>query len=127
MSRYEEIQKNKIVPQFAIIGFCFATILSYIIIKHIILSQSSIWDVFLGVASCLYAIAFAIRNIRAMRYTVLISHSCAILYNLLIKAPISSAISYGIELTITVVAIIKYELQRHNKEKKRNKLMLYKT
>jgi len=36
---------------------------------------------------------------------------CAIAYNLLINAPISSAISYGIELVITIVAIIKFRIK----------------
>lgn len=66
-------------------------------------------------ASCMYAITFAIRNIKLMRYFVLIPHLSAILYNLLIKAPISSAMSYGIEFIITVVAIIKFKIQEKYK------------
>ena len=57
------------------------------------------------------AITFAMRNIRLMRYVILIPHASAIAYNLLVNAPISSAISYGIELVVTIVAIIKYEIQ----------------
>ena len=105
-------KKEKRVPAYVIAGLCFVTILSYVIINYVILSQASAWDVLYLIASCMYAITFAIRNIRAMRYTVLIPHSLAVIYNLLIKAPISSAISYGIELAVTVVAIIKFEIQR---------------
>ena len=105
-------KKGKRVPVFLIAGLCFATILSYVIINYVILSQASAWDVLYLIASCMYAITFAIRNIRVMRYTVLIPNSLAVIYNLLIKAPISSAISYGIELAVTVVAIIKFEIQR---------------
>lgn len=47
---------------------------------------------------------------------VIIPHSCAIAYNLLIKAPISSAVSYGIELAVAVISIIRCEYQiRHLK------------
>jgi hypothetical protein len=46
-----------------------------------------------------------------MRYIILIPHASAISYNLLVKAPISSAISYGIEFAITIVAIIKFRIQ----------------
>ena len=108
-------KNDKRVPVFWIVSLCFASILSYIIINTVILSQASIWDFLYLFASCMYAISFAIRNLRVMRYVVLIPHASAVAYNLLIKAPISSAISYGIELVVTIVAIIKNEATK-NKE-----------
>ena len=66
-------------------------------------------------ASCMYAITFAMRNIKLMRYVILIPHLSAVLYNLLVNAPISSAISYGIEFVITIVAIIKFHIQEKHK------------
>ena len=107
--RYENL--NKKVPVYMILLLCISTILSYVIINHFILSTSSVWDVLYLIASCMYAISFAIRNIKLMRYVVLVPHALAISYNLLVKAPISSAISYGIEFVITVVAIIKFHFQ----------------
>ena len=108
-------KRDKRVPVFWIVSLCIASILSYIIINTVILSQASIWDFLYLFASCMYAISFAIRNLKVMRYVVLIPHASAVAYNLLIKAPISSAISYGIELVVTIVAIIKNEATR-NKE-----------
>ena len=108
-------KKNKKVPVYLVVGLCAITVLSYIIINFVILSSASPLDAIYLFASCMYAVTFAIRNIRVMRYAVLVPHSCAVAYNLLIKAPISSAISYGIELAVTVVAIIKFEIQRHKK------------
>ena len=65
----------------------------------------------------MYAITFAMRNIKLMRYVILIPHMSAIAYNLLVNAPISSAISYGIEFIITIVAIIKFHIQeKHERE-----------
>ena len=92
--------------------------MSYIVINYIILSgASSPWDVLYMVASCMYAVTFAMRNIKLMRYVILIPHMSAVSYNLLVDAPISSAISYGIEFIITVVAIIKFHIQeRHTSE-----------
>ncbi len=107
--RYEK--RNMRVPLYMILGLCGATILTYIIINYFVLSTASPWDIFYLIASCMYAISFAIRNIKLMRYVVLIPHASAILYNLLVAAPISSAISYGIEFVITVVAIIKFHIQ----------------
>ena len=109
---YKYEKNNKKVPLYMIIGLCSLTILSYIIINYVILSgTSSPWDVLYMIASCMYAITFAIRNIKLMRYMILIPHTCAILYNLLVAAPISSAISYGIEFVVTIVAIIKFRIK----------------
>ena len=107
---YTYEKKDKQVPPYWIALLCFASIASYIIINTVILSQASVWDFLYLFASCMYAITFAIRNLRVMRYVVLLPHTSAVAYNLLIHAPISSAISYGIELAFTVVAIIKYDL-----------------
>lgn len=106
-------KKNKKVPIYYIIGLCLATVLSYVIINYVVLrSDASAWDCLYLFASCMYAVTFAIRNLRVMRYVVLLPHTSAVAYNLLIHAPISSAISYGIELIVTVVAIIKYEVTK---------------
>lgn len=109
-------KKDKKVPIYYIIGLCFASVLSYIIINYVVLrSQASVWDFLYLFASCMYAVTFAIRNLKVMRYVVLLPHTSAVAYNLLIHAPISSAISYGIELVVTVVAIIKYEVTKNKK------------
>ncbi len=113
---YTYEKKNKKVPLYMIIGLCFLTVSSYIVINYIVLSgEASPWDVLYMIASCMYAITFAIRNIKLMRYLVLIPHASAISYNLLVNAPISSAISYGIEFVITIVAIIKFHIQEKYK------------
>ena len=108
-------KKDKRVPVWAIAGLCISTVASYVIINYVILSNSSPWDFLYLFASCMYSVTFAIRNIRVMRYAVLAPHTSAIAYNLLIKAPISSAMSYTIELAVTMVAIIKYEIQGRKK------------
>ncbi len=104
-------KRDKKVPVCVVMGLCLATVFSYVIINYVVLSQASIWDFVYLFASCMYAVTFAIRNIRVMRYAVLIPHTCAVAYNLLINAPITSAISYGIELCVTVAAIIKHEIK----------------
>ena len=113
---YSYEKRDKEVPVFMIVALCSVTVLSYIIINYVILSgAASPWDILYMIASCMYAVSFAIRNIKLMRYIVIIPHVCAIAYNLLVAAPISSAISYGIELTITVVAIVKFHIQEKRK------------
>ena len=114
---YTYEKKDKKVPLYWIVALCFASIFSYIIINTVILSQASVFDVLYLFASCMYAITFAIRNLRVMRYVVLLPHTSAVAYNLLIHAPISSAISYGIELAVTVVAIVKYDVIGRKRKK----------
>ena len=115
---YTYEKNNKKVPLYIIVGLCFVTVMSYIVINYIILSgASSPWDVLYMVASCMYAVTFAMRNIKLMRYVILIPHMSAVSYNLLVDAQISSAISYGIEFIITFFAIIKFHIQeRHTSE-----------
>lgn len=109
---YTYEKNNKRVPIYMIAGLCLVTVSSYILINYVILSgTASSWDILYMFASCMYAITFAIRDIKLMRYLILIPHLSAIFYNLLVKAPISSALSYGIEFAITVVAIIKFSIQ----------------
>ena len=110
-------KNDKKVPLYIIIGLCFVTVLSYIVINYVVLSgKASAWDILYMFASCMYAITFAMRNIKLMRYVILIPHISAISYNLLIKAPIFSAISYGIEFVITIVAIIKFSIRKKYEE-----------
>ncbi|MBQ4110583.1 MAG: YgjV family protein [Clostridia bacterium] len=108
---YSYEKNDKKVPLYIIIGLCFVTVFSYIVINYVVLSgKSSAWDILYMFASCMYAITFAIRNMKLMRYVILIPHISAISYNLLVKAPIFSAVSYGIEFVITIVAIIKFRI-----------------
>ncbi|MBO5039966.1 MAG: YgjV family protein [Clostridia bacterium] len=115
---YAYEKRDKKVPIYVILGLCLATISSYVIINFVILSDSSPWDFLYLMSSCAYAVTFAMRNIRVMRYAVLVPNALAVAYNLLIKAPISSAISYGVEFAVTVVAIIKCEIKLARERKK---------
>lgn len=109
--------RDKRVPTYCIVGLCMASITCYVVINRILLSEASVWDSLYLFASCMYAVTFAIRNLRVMRYLTLLPHAASVLYNLLIKAPLSSAISYGIELVVTVVAIVRFEMRRMSPKK----------
>ena len=108
---YAYEKRDKKVPVYVILLLCLASITSYLIINFVLLSDSSPWDILYLMSSCAYAVTFAMRNLRVMRYAVLVPNALAVSYNLLVKAPISSAISYAVEFLITVVAIIRCEIQ----------------
>lgn len=105
-------KKDKKVPVYVVAGLCSATVVSFIVINYVVLSQASPWDVLYLFASCMYSVTFAMRNIRVMRYVTLLPHTLAVAYNLLIKAPFTSAMSYAIELLVTVAAIIRFDFIR---------------
>lgn len=104
-------KKNKNVPVLVIAALCATIIASFFVINFGILKTGEFWDALYLVASCLYAVVFTIRNLKVMRYVILVPHSLAIAYNLIIRAPFTSALSYLIELTVTLVAIVKFHLQ----------------
>ena len=108
-------KKDKKVPIFVVAGLCAATVAGFVVVNYVVLSQASPWDVLYLCASCMYSITFAMRNIKRMRYVTLVPHTLAVAYNLLIHAPITSAMSYAIELVVTVVAIIKFDLIKRRK------------
>lgn len=105
-------KRDRSVPLFVIIALCSATVISYVVINFMVLKTATSWDVLYMLASCFYAITFTIRNIKLMRYAVLVPHSLAIAYNLVINAPITSALSYAIEFVITIIAIIKFSAHK---------------
>jgi hypothetical protein len=105
-------KRNREVPLYMIIALCAATVTSYVLINFVVLKTATSWDILYMLASCGYAITFTIRNLKLMRYAVLIPHSLAIAYNLIIRAPITSALSYVIEAIITIVAIIKFRAHK---------------
>lgn len=110
--------RNRRVPIWAIVTLCSMIIASFFVVNTLILKTAKPWDILYLVASCLYAVVFTIRNLTVMRYVVLVPHVLSIAYNLIIQSPIFTAISYTIELLVTVVAIIKFRLQDKRDEKK---------
>ena len=68
-------------------------------------------DILYLAAMVLYAFIFRIRNIKVVRYTVIIPHVLAILYNLLLPNMIFVAMSYGFELLADFYAIFKYNIK----------------
>ena len=109
--------RNRRVPIWVIVMLCSMIIASFFVVNTLILKTAKPWDILYLVASCLYAVVFTIRNLTVMRYVVLVPHVLSIAYNLIIQSPIFTAISYTIELIVTVVAIIKFRLQDKRDEK----------
>lgn len=114
---YAYEKKSRSVPPYVVASICFATIINYVIVNIIILRTQRLVDIILVVSFCLYAIIFSIRKLEIVRYTVIIPHVLTIIYNILIHAPIFTAISYSVELAITIISICYFKfVANHNKK-----------
>ena len=101
-------KKDKEAPMAFSHLFAFLTICAYLTVNLVILKTAKPVDILYLSAVVLYAYIFRIRNIRLVRYTVLLPHALAILYNLLLGDMLFVAMSYFFELLADVYAILRY-------------------
>ena len=109
-SFYYYEKNDKRVPVWLVILICVAIFTNYFTVNLLIYRRFNILDIFLVVSFCMYAIVFSIRNLMLVRYLVIVPHVLTILYNLLTAAPIFTAISYFIELVISIVSICYFKI-----------------
>jgi hypothetical protein len=114
-------QKEKRAPIIWSFIFSVLTIASYFIVNLWILKTAQLLDLLCLVALVMYAFIFRIRNLKIVRYTMLLPTVLSILFNVLTFAPIFATLTYVIELTANVVSIFKYHVfgKKREEEKKR--------
>ncbi len=93
-----------------------ATIASYFIVNLGILKTAKPVDILCIIPLVMYAFIFRIRNLKIVRFTMLVPTAIAILYNTLSHATVFVVLSYSFELAANVVSICKYHI--FNKEEK---------
>ena len=86
--------------------FAFLTICAYVAVNLIILGTAKPIDILFLSAQIMYAFIFRVRNIKLVRYIIIIPHCIAILYNLLLGGMLLVALSYLFELLADIYAII---------------------
>lgn len=101
-------KKDKEAPIFFSFLFSALAITAYLTLNLLILGSAKPVDVLYLGAVVMYAFIFRIRNIKTVRCTLLVPHSLAVLYNLLLGNMLFVAASYLFELLADVYAIIKY-------------------
>ena len=119
-------RKNRAPGIWLILFFMFLLVACFIILNVVILNKFKITDIILMVANLLYSYAFAIRNLRLLRYVFLLPLSLSVLYYVLIHGTVFVIISYSFELCANITAILfntKYcqRFIQKRKEIKRNK------
>lgn len=98
--------------------FASASIISYLIINLWILKTLKPVDFLCLVSLILYAFIFRIRNLKIVRYSMIIPTSMSIIYYILISAPIFTIFSYSFELIADVVSIFKFYILKPKNYKK---------
>ena len=95
------------------------TIASYFIVNFWILKTSQLLDILCLSSLVMYAFIFRIRNLKIVRFTMLVPLTLSILFNILTHAALFATLSYVFELSANVVSIFKYHVfgERQEKEK----------
>ena len=107
---------DKSAPISMAILFSVLTVAMYFIINWWVLGDTKPLDIINVCSLCLYAFAFRIRNLRIMRYVVIIPILLAVSYNILVASPIFTLLAYISELTANLIAILRYDLIPRYKE-----------
>lgn len=108
--------KGQVAPLYLSFLFSALTIISYFIVNYGILKTAQPLDVLCLIALCMYAFIFRVRNLKFVRFAMIVPTVLSILFNILTSAAIFATMSYVIELVATVVAIFKFHV--FNKEEK---------
>ncbi len=111
-------RKNTTAPILASIIFSILTIASYITVNLIILKDAKPLDLLCVFALICYAFIFRIRNLKIVRFTMIVPTVLSILFNVLTNAPIFSVLTYCIELSANLISIFKYHILKSSKTNK---------
>ena len=110
-------KKDKLAPVTVPIAVSFCTACSYCIINLGILKDGNIWDILLLVGYVCYAFAFRIRDMKHLRYFMLIPTGFALTYNFAVSAPLFTICAYMFELGANLVSIFKFYILPLKKQK----------
>ena len=93
-------------------SFLFAglTVASYFIVNFWILGDAQPLDILCLAAGCMYAFIFRIRNLKIVRFTMLVPTVISIAFNAFSGAALFATLSYVFELGANVVSIFKYHI-----------------
>ena len=102
--------KGKVAPIYWSFIFSALTIASYFTVNFGILKTAQPLDILCLLALCAYAFIFRIRNLKIVRFAMIIPTGLSILFNILTNAAIFATMSYVFELGANIVSIFKYHV-----------------
>ena len=103
-------RKNKKASIYLSFLFAFLTLLAYYIVNFKILKTANPLDVLYLVGLVSFAFIFRIRNLKIVRYSMILPTILSILFNVLTHAPIFTILSYAFEFSANIVSIFKYHI-----------------
>ena len=98
--------------------FSAMTIASYFIVNFGILKTAKPFDILCLLALVMYAFIFRIRNLKIVRFTMLVPTVLSILFNVLISAALFATLTYVFELSANIISIFKYHVFANNEKEK---------
>ena len=90
--------------------FSALTIASYFIVNFWILGDAKPLDILCLLALVGYAFIFRIRNLKVVRFAMIIPTVLSILFNVLTHAALFATLTYSFELLANIVSIFKYHV-----------------
>lgn len=105
-------KKDKDAPLLVSFAFVVAATASYLIINLWILKTAQPLDLLCLSASIMYSFIFRIRNLKIVRYMMLIPTTLSILFNALTNAAIFATLSYVFELLANIVSIFSCHMHK---------------
>ncbi len=103
-------QAGKEAPIVWCFGLCLASFALYGIVNLAILASFHPADIVYLIGLVLYMFIFRIRNIKIVRYTILLPTALSIIYNVWAAAPIFAVVSYSFEMLANIGSILKYHV-----------------
>ena len=110
-------RKDKLAPMWFSVLICVLTVVAYFVVDWWILGTAKPVDIFCLVASCFYAFIFRVRDMKKVRFLMLIPTCLSILFNTFTHAPLGACLSYVFELTANVIAVFRYYILVHEEDK----------
>lgn len=111
-------KRDKIAPIYWSFLFSGLTILSYLVVNLGVLKTAQPLDLLCLAGLVMYAFIFRIRNLKIVRYTMLIPTVLTILFNVLTSAAIFATLSYVFEFFANMISIFKYHILQGEKREK---------
>ena len=110
---YAYEKKGVVAPIFWSFVFAGLSIASYFIIDLWILKDARFVDVLCLVAFICYAFVFRIRDLKFVRFGMLLPTFLSVTYFIITKAPIFTILSYSFEFCANITSIFKYHVFKH--------------
>ena len=113
-------RKGKNTPLYLAVIFTAMSVVAYLVVNLWILKDAQPIDILFLIATAFYAFIFRMRNLKAVRFWVLLPAGLSIMYNAVSSAAIFALLTYIFEFSADVVSIFKYHIIGERKSKSKN-------